>query len=152
MKVVRSDDPKQYEITEVLALVSSAHVPERWGTCKNAIVILDGEEIKVTNRLRTYLKGTDCVECGAKGTHFRKTRQSDQPRPHLNLYATNSNGDEVLMTSDHIVPRSKGGPNILENLQPMCATCNRNKADKMPKETHEGQNLPDRLWSLLQKL
>lgn len=132
-RVVRQDDPKRYGIGEILALVASA--PESGRHRKaDAMVVLDGEEIKVTNRLRTYLAGTDCAECGAKGTHFRKTRQSDQPRPHLNLYAVNSDGHEVLMTSDHIVPRSKGGKDALGNLQPLCANCNRRKADKMPEE------------------
>jgi 5-methylcytosine-specific restriction endonuclease McrA len=95
--------------------------------------MMDGEEVKITTRLRTYLKGTDCVGCGAKGAYFRKTRQSDQFRPHLNLYAIND-GHEVLMTSDHIVQKSKGGPTVLENLQPMCDACNCRKADSMPED------------------
>ncbi len=133
--VVRQDDPKTYPIEEILRLIREASAAEgrtyRHGQLKS-MAILDGEEIAVTNRLRTYLKGTDCVACGAKGAYFRKTRQSDQPRPHLNLYAIKNNS-EVLMTSDHIVPRSKGGADKVENLQPMCAKCNRTKADSMPE-------------------
>jgi 5-methylcytosine-specific restriction endonuclease McrA len=35
------------------------------------------------------------------------------------------------MTIDHILPRSKGGKDTLENLQPMCSSCNAKKADKV---------------------
>lgn len=133
-RVIRQDDPKCYELAEVLALIEAAPAPDPYRGKVAVLVVLDGEEIKVTNRLRTYLKGTDCAACGAKGTHFRKTRQSDQPRPHLNLYAINTYGDEVLMTSDHIIPKSKGGSSTLGNLQPLCTTCNHNKADRLPEE------------------
>jgi 5-methylcytosine-specific restriction endonuclease McrA len=52
----------------------------------------------------------------------------------LNLYAI-KDGLEVLMTSDHIIPRSKGGPTILENLQPMCHICNGRKGNNMPEDS-----------------
>lgn len=135
--VVRRDDPKRYGIAEILELVASVPANSARRGRDGVLAVLDGEEVKVTNRLRTYLKGTDCVGCGAKGTHFRKTRQSDQPRPHLNLYAVRD-GCEVLMTSDHMVPRSRGGSDAPENLQPMCADCNRRKADSMPDGSRGG--------------
>ena len=49
-------------------------------------------------------------------------------RPHFNLYAE-LDGYIVLMTKDHIVPRSKGGKNMLENYQTMCCLCNSAKSD-----------------------
>jgi 5-methylcytosine-specific restriction endonuclease McrA len=49
---------------------------------------------------------------------------------HLNLYGIDSNGREVMLTKDHIIPRSKGGKNKLSNYQPMCIHCNKKKADK----------------------
>jgi hypothetical protein len=51
----------------------------------------------------------------------------------MNLYAIDKNGNEILMTKDHIVPKSKGGANALYNYQPMCSHCNAEKADVMPK-------------------
>ena len=31
---------------------------------------------------------------------------------------------------DHIVPRNKGGPNVIENMQALCYTCNSQKSDR----------------------
>jgi len=38
------------------------------------------------------------------------------------------------VTIDHLVPKSLGGSNDIENLVPCCAECNREKADRMPTE------------------
>lgn len=35
------------------------------------------------------------------------------------------------MTIDHILPKSKGGPNELSNYQMLCTVCNRNKGNKI---------------------
>ena len=37
------------------------------------------------------------------------------------------------MTKDHIIPRSKGGPDCIENFQTMCEECNKKKRDTMPE-------------------
>lgn len=38
------------------------------------------------------------------------------------------------VTIDHVIPRSKGGPNHWENVVAACASCNSRKADSTPKE------------------
>ncbi len=37
----------------------------------------------------------------------------------------------VILTIDHIIPRSKGGSNALSNLQTMCHDCNRDKGEHL---------------------
>lgn len=39
------------------------------------------------------------------------------------------------LTKDHIVPRAKGGRDIVENIVPSCPKCNTRKADAMPECT-----------------
>jgi 5-methylcytosine-specific restriction endonuclease McrA len=55
------------------------------------------------------------------------------PSAHFNLYAE-EDGKFRLMTKDHIIPKSKGGANHLDNLQTMCDRCNHRKGDTMPEE------------------
>ena len=38
---------------------------------------------------------------------------------------------EHVLTVDHIVPKSKGGPHIMENLQLLCNSCNSKKGNKL---------------------
>jgi 5-methylcytosine-specific restriction endonuclease McrA len=77
-------------------------------------------------------KGCDCVTCGVKGKYFllERHKASGPKQPyHLNLYAIDFEGDEVLMTVDHIIPASHGGPRSFDNLQPMCKVCNEEKGN-----------------------
>lgn len=78
-------------------------------------------------RLWTFLTcGTACVSCGKRGSFFslERDRGNKNGPPHLNLYAINDSGEWVLMTKDHIIPRSKEGGDTQSNLQTMCSTCN----------------------------
>lgn len=47
--------------------------------------------------------------------------------PHLNLYAVDPDGTEVLMTRDHVVALADGGLDEMGNLQTMCTPCNEAK-------------------------
>ncbi len=40
------------------------------------------------------------------------------------------------LTVDHVIPRSRGGTTIWENVVTACAPCNRRKGNRLPEEAH----------------
>jgi len=96
----------------------------------------DGEKFNYTSqRLRLFKeKGLTCVTCGIEGSVYIFETHNLETVPHLNLYALNGDNKLVLMTKDHIQPKSKGGANAHENYATMCSPCNEAKADKLPGE------------------
>lgn len=97
-----------------------------------AKVDFDGDLIKGNSqRYQTFfMKGCKCAVCGIEGKYFAKERHLQDKTYHLNLYAVDDNGDEILMTKDHIIPRSKGGIDDISNYQTMCKICNESKDNK----------------------
>lgn len=93
---------------------------------KKAMVVINGDKIKGNSqRFQTFFtKGLKCACCGIEGKYFGEEKDFNAARYHLNLYALDESGNEVLMTKDHIVPRSKGGASELYNYQTMCVKCN----------------------------
>jgi len=98
-----------------------------------------GKEIKVRRNSDRYIlfkeKGLNCVCCGltANKAYVEMTKYDLEcgSTAHINLYHVDSNGKRILFTKDHIIPRSKGGPDIQENYQVMCSPCNQKKDDKI---------------------
>ena len=43
-------------------------------------------------------------------------------------------GTTSHLTVDHVLPRSRGGKSVWENIVTSCAPCNRRKGDRMPTE------------------
>jgi 5-methylcytosine-specific restriction endonuclease McrA len=86
---------------------------------------------KFSSRYCVFLNSLQCVSCGMKGIFFaiEKDKAVTANIYHLNLYSVNSLSEEILFTKDHIIPRSKGGKDILSNYQTMCKTCNHNKGN-----------------------
>lgn len=86
--------------------------------------------LSLNKRMKYLIKTKGCLACGAKIIGIE-----------INLYtngliskkmmAINKQGKRIKMTIDHIFPRSKGGSNRLDNLQPMCYDCNVEKGDKV---------------------
>lgn len=101
---------------------------------KYPIGLFDGDFIKMDSERYILFKqkGITCVSCGIQGFHFVKERPKGQKKYHFNLYAMSPEGYELLMTKDHIIPRSKGGKNNLSNYQPMCTVCNMKKSNDHP--------------------
>ena len=125
----------KFSVDEILPLIITSKRSKR-----AKVIELKGCKVKITSpRLKLFASEEDhqgivCNDCGLKGTHFYLEKSlGGQPsktgRYHLNLYGIDEEGDEVLFTKDHIIPKSKGGPNSLKNYQTLCYPCNHDKAD-----------------------
>ena len=109
----------------------------------NRLATFSIEEIfngKVTHhRLRVFKKkGLKCVNCNIVGS-FVALYKDDAGAIHLDLYAKDENGNDILMTIDHIIPKSKGGKNHIDNLNPMCCKCNFKKGSGYKETYKEGK-------------
>lgn len=120
-----------YSIEDVLS--KTKIFMDRRKSDKETLVDYDGDLMKMaSDRYKCFVNsGTKCVTCGIEGTHFAKERYKTDNVYHFNLYALNRRGKEVLMTKDHIFPKSKGGKDEVANYQTMCAPCNEEKGNKI---------------------
>lgn len=129
MKVTRNErKPKHYSIEEVLSKTIFAESRHK----KAHKVQFDGEWINMSShRYQCFAAyGVVCVDCGIQGEYFIMERQGIGSF-HFSLYALDEDGNEILMTRDHILPRARGGKNELKNYQPMCCKCNEKKGCKI---------------------
>jgi 5-methylcytosine-specific restriction endonuclease McrA len=114
---------------------------------KTERISLSGTKVHVGGlRLSTFKqKGLRCASCGITGSFFaledfvKRDKTAIAESHHIQLYAVktvNGEDQEVLMTHDHILARSAGGRDNMENSQPMCSPCNSEKSKT------ENRNLP----------
>jgi len=86
-----------------------------------------------TAKMRNFFHhGVKCKNCDVKGNVFRLQRYSDARNWHLNLYQVSSGNPDILITMDHVIPKSKGGIKDINNIQPLCSPCNNLKGNKLP--------------------
>ena len=69
----------------------------------------------------------ECKICGLKAKYIVVGDDKIHKNKTLTLYGSNF----VAITVDHIIPRSKNGPNHKSNKQCLCYPCNQQKSDKI---------------------
>lgn len=135
----------------------NTRIYDRVGTIPLQVVFDNlGRSIKVgdvmvpvkSKRYRCYArKGVVCVRCGIAGHYFAAEKSVAQPteKYHLNLYHCTTEGREIMITVDHIVPKSRIDPSTgllgadtVANLQPMCILCNGMKGNRTEEELKMG--------------
>jgi len=87
----------------------------------------NGKKVRIGGFFQIFKKNQCCVACGLKGTQFillDRTVRPGEPKALLPLLCADN---FVLLTIDHIIARSRGGPNTFDNYQTMCWNCNRDK-------------------------
>lgn len=125
---------KKYGIDEVVSKVMDGSKQ----VCRRQKVIFDGIPVNMgSKRYKVFRENRTCVTCGLEATHFwlergRASSRGLKPTQgyHFNLYGM-KDGKEVMLTKDHIHPKSLGGSDDLSNLQTMCEPCNCKKANKV---------------------
>ena len=89
-------------------------------------------EMKGTSlRYLCFMESLKC-HCGLEGNVVFIEKFPKDPHPHANLYHRRKDGSLMLMTKDHILPKSRGGSNCINNLQTMCSACNEKKGNGCP--------------------
>lgn len=76
-----------------------------------------------SDRYHVFKANNKCVSCGLEGTKMILDMNPGDNSPHFNLYGE-EDGRLILMTKDHILAKSRGGGDVINNYQSMCATCN----------------------------
>ena len=64
---------------------------------------------------------------GAVGTHTIGEWELLKKQYGYTCPCCGKSGPSIKLTEDHIVPLSKGGSNYIENIQPLCKSCNSKK-------------------------
>lgn len=126
---LKEREPKKNAIKEIKPATLFRWMDE--GVARKQVKI-DGQvyDVKLnSDRYKLFRKNLSCVACGLKGTKFILEVQPQiyKDCAHFNLYAE-EDGHLVLMTKDHITPKSYGGPDSLDNFQTMCSPCNNLKS------------------------
>ena len=76
------------------------------------------ERKKYLNNCRRALK------LKAEGTHSQGEWETLKAQYNWTCPACKKREPEITLTEDHIIPLSKGGSNRIENIQPLCRSCN----------------------------
>lgn len=138
---------KECEIEETLKAIKDYNDKPPLNETKQPLkrVEFSGQQVKLGSlRLLTFVvHGTQCVDCGVKAAFFAMERHAIDKNYHLNLWAIRENGQQVLMTHDHILARSLGGADSIANTQTMCMDCNfeKGKIEHKLKELRKSQKL-----------
>lgn len=117
-----------FRIDEVLPFINCGKSKKKY------FVKEDSYKVNMSSqRYRVFANNLSCVVCKCIGIVFllqwhECDYKAGNISPHFNLYAE-KNGELILMTKDHILPRSKGGKNYLTNYQTMCIECNITKGN-----------------------
>lgn len=101
------------------------------------VIEVCGQKVAVkSKRYKCYARNIICIRCGIEGHYFAAEKQISQltDRYHLNLYHKTLEGKEIMMTVDHRIPLSRGGPDNVSNLQTMCIRCNGAKGNMTEEE------------------
>ena len=131
MKMPSYDRKSTLPVDVVIADIKAAMSENSPIRIEKRKIIYHGELVKIcTLRLQTFaIRGLIC-KCGLQASYFALERHhvSKNGVYHLNLWGVNEIGEEILFTHDHVLARSLGGKDEIENTTTMCTICNFEKS------------------------
>ena len=116
---------KKFSLEEILPIIGSPHYKLTYTSRHKEVKV----KVKVnTARMLLMIREQQCAACLLQGEYFWLEKSGYYPL-HLNLYGKHGN-KEIMLTADHILPKSLGGTLAQENLQMLCEKCNSCKGHK----------------------
>ena len=126
-------------------VLNASYEPLNVCTVRRAVVLLLKEKAEVLERgsgiLRSETMRIDRPEVirlisfvrVPRDIHRRRiTRKAVLARDHWTCQYCGA--DKPGLTVDHVIPRSRGGESVWENIVASCAPCNRRKGNRLPQE------------------
>jgi hypothetical protein len=108
------------------------------GTRKKLSVALKGAKSHLwrggidTSSHRTWMKGKNMrLRKAAFGSHTVSEWETLRAQYNWTCPMCGRSEPEIRLSLDHIIPLSKGGSNNIENIQPLCRSCNCRKHTKI---------------------
>jgi len=92
-------------------------------------------KVPVMVALKVFVKGRQIFKKFATLTQKNLFVRDDYTCQYCTRHKSEFRHFEFL-TRDHVLPKSKGGPNTWENLVTTCSTCNNKKGDRTPPEAN----------------
>lgn len=85
-----------------------------------------------------YAERRRTLKMNAEGSHTLGEWQTLLAQYNYTCLSCGKMEPDIVLTEDHIIPLSKGGSNNIENIQPLCKSCNSKKHTKIVdyKETY----------------
>lgn len=96
----------------------------------NSLAPVTFSTVHAIQRYKLFKKNRKCSRCGRVGNHLilKANKTGTKISFQFELYCKEGN-KLILMTKDHIIPKSKNGYSVMKNYQTMCEECNQRKGN-----------------------
>jgi 5-methylcytosine-specific restriction endonuclease McrA len=85
-----------------------------------------GQERRTWNEIKRRIR-----KKGNGGSHTLSEWQDVKKKYNYTCLCCGKQEPEITLTVDHVIPVSKGGTNNIDNIQPLCRSCNPRKSNKI---------------------
>lgn len=115
--------------------------------------LVNGREVSMCSGFSLFktLQGAPirCWKCSIEAQLWiveHHKNEVHRAKPVMNLFAVRK-GKLVMMTRDHIIPKSLGGSNDVRNLRPGCSKCNEGRGNTLDLFDQAFMQDNPHLWS-----